>query len=117
MRLQPRLGGAHQDAAALLAAHDLVRRGRLHTRPVAAGQLEAAALAAALPQHRGADPAAALADLVVEPDEVGGQVGGERAAAGPAITEERTEKLREGRSRLRRRLEQQRTAPPARRRE
>src|SRR5690348_571546 len=84
MRLQPRLGGADQDAAALLAAHDLVRRGGLHAGPVAAGQLEAAALAAAVAQHRRADPAAALADLVVEGDEVGGQVGGERAAAGPA---------------------------------
>ncbi len=57
---------------------------------------------------------AALARYLVE---AGG--GGRGAAAGPAITEERTEKLREGRNRLRRRFEQQRAsaaaAPPDRR--
>ena len=44
---QPRLGRAHQDAAALLAAHHLVRRGGPDALDLLRVELEAAALAAA----------------------------------------------------------------------
>src|SRR3954469_2636577 len=84
MRLQPRLGGADQDAPALLAADDLVGRGVAHAGLVAACEFDAAALAAALTQDRRADAAALLADLVVEGDEGGREVGGQGAGAGAA---------------------------------
>ena len=56
---QPGLGGADQDRAAVVAAHDLVRRRGAHARQLAAGQLDVAGLAAPLPQQRRAGAAVA----------------------------------------------------------
>ena len=53
-RSQPGLGRAHQDPAAVLAAHDLVRVGVAHRGQLVAVQLDPAALARARLEQRGA---------------------------------------------------------------
>src|SRR5688572_29734787 len=70
--LQTGLRRAHQDAAAVLAADDGVRRGLADVVDVGDRQLLAAALAGALVQLGRADAALLVAQLVVELEEVRG---------------------------------------------
>src|SRR3954463_8903748 len=65
-RSQARLGGAHQDAAAVLAPHDLVLVGVAHGRQLVAVELDAAALALARLEHRRTGAPGLRADAVVE---------------------------------------------------
>src|SRR5690348_4529915 len=83
--LQAGVGGPDEDPAAFLVADDLVRRGaadlvQLHGRE----HLPAAAALAAAQRRRG-DAADARADLVVQGQEVGRDVGDDRGAGGGGL--------------------------------
>src|SRR5579859_466519 len=74
--LQPRLGGADQDATALLAPHHLVRCGGLDRVQVHGAERDVAALAPAAAQHR-RTRRARRADLVIQREQVGRHVRGD----------------------------------------
>ena len=72
---EPGLGGAHEDAAALLAAQHLVVGGAADPLDVDLVELEPAPAAAALAQRGRADAAAGGADLLVERHQVRADLG------------------------------------------
>src|SRR6478609_7105230 len=75
-RSQARLGGAHQDPPAVLAAHDLVRIGVADGGQLVAVQLEPAPLALARLEHRRARAAGLGADPLVQGEQRVGDAGG-----------------------------------------
>ena len=79
---QTGLGRADHDAAALLAAHDLVLRGVADAGEVDVAELEPAAAAAAVAQLGGGHATAAGADLLVEGDELVADTGDDVGPSG-----------------------------------
>ena len=72
------LGGADEDPAAVLAAHDLVRVGVADGGELAAVELDPAALARTRLQHRRAGAPGLRTDPVVQRQQRGGDAAGDR---------------------------------------
>src|SRR5262245_34670699 len=80
-RSQPGLRGTYEDPPALLAPYDLIRRSGPDPGTLGTRQLQPAALTPTGAQQRSTD-AGRLADLLVQVDQVLGQVGHERGPRG-----------------------------------